>query len=59
MEKFFTDMQIHRLYAQNKDNLFVKYYRNYQKNFTTVGIYKKDALAEEKQLLETIFQNSK
>jgi hypothetical protein len=58
MEKFFPDMQIHRLYAQNKDNLFIKYYRNYQKNFTTVGIYKKDALAEEKLLLETIFKNS-
>jgi hypothetical protein len=57
-EKSVEEMPIYKLYAQNKDNLFVKYYRNYQQNFAAVGIYKKDALAEEKKLLETIFQNT-
>jgi len=56
-EKPFTDMLMNQLYAQNKDNLFIKYYRKSEKNFTTVGIYKKDALDKEKILLNTIFQN--
>jgi len=55
-EKSFGDMSMYQLYAQNKDNLFVKYYRNFQQNFATVGIYKRDALEEEKVLLDNIFQ---
>ncbi|MDO9256945.1 MAG: DEAD/DEAH box helicase [Bacteroidales bacterium] len=57
-EKPFIDMLMNQLYAQNKDNLFIKYYRKFQKNFTTVGIYKKDALDQEKIFLNTIFQNT-
>jgi hypothetical protein len=57
-EKPCIDMLINQLYAQNKDNLFIKYYRKFQKNFTTAGIYKKDALEQEKIFLNTIFHTT-
>lgn len=46
-----------KIYSNNKEELFVKYYHNNQKDYRCVGIYKNDALEEETKLYNYIFEN--
>jgi superfamily II DNA or RNA helicase len=45
------------IYLQNKNEIFVKYYRNYKQDHRCVGFYKNDALIEETKLYNYIFEN--
>jgi superfamily II DNA or RNA helicase len=47
------------LYIFNHEEYFIKYYRNAESVYHTVGLYAADALEEEKLLLETIFKENK
>lgn len=48
---------LNHMYAFNKKEIFVKYYRNYGADYRCVGFYKNDALAEETKLYNYIFEN--
>ena len=48
---------LNHMYDYNKEEVFVKHYRNYGEDYRCVGIYKNDALEEETKLYNYIFEN--
>jgi hypothetical protein len=46
-----------QMYNLNANEIFVKYYRNYNEDYRCVGFYKNDALQEETKLYNYIYEN--
>lgn len=48
---------LNHIYDFNRKEVFAKYYRNYGEDFRCVGFYRNDALLEETELYNYIFEN--
>ena len=48
---------LNHMYDYNRNEVFIKHYRNYGADFRCIGLYKNDALEEEIKLYNYIFEN--